>query len=151
MPSENIGDCGSAQFPDKDWIIAELELGICYLRHACGAPPLGYELGIIWHEHDLGEYASIGIAWGGPGDAPWDYIRRAERALARFDEAVSWSELEPEPEGDADEGDSDDEEGEFDGDEPEADSPRSGAEFQQATLFPECAQPGNIELYRRGE
>src|SRR5947199_4253093 len=113
MPSESIGECGGAEYPDKDWITAELELGICFIRHACGEPPAGYQLKILWQEHDIGEYATIGIRWNGPGDAPWEYIRRAERALARFDEAVSWSELEPEPEEEADEDDSDDEE-EFD-------------------------------------
>ena len=111
-------------------------MGICYIRHACGEPPAGYELEILWHEHDVGEYATIGITWDGPGDAQWDYIRRAERALARFDEAVSWSELETEPEEDVDEEDLDNEE-EFDEDEPEEDSRQSFAEFQQATLFPE--------------
>ena len=89
--------------PIKDWITAELELGIYFIRHACGEPPAGYELEILWHEHDACEYATIGIAWDGLGDAPWEYIRRAERALARFDEAVSWSELEPEPEEETDE------------------------------------------------
>lgn len=84
-----------AQSPDKDWIVAELELGICFTRHACGEPPEGYELDILWHGHDVGEYATIGIIWDDAGDTPWDYIRRAERALARFHEAVSWSELEP--------------------------------------------------------
>src|SRR5579871_443405 len=133
MPSENIGDCGTAQFPDKNWIIAELELGICYIRHACGSPPPGYELGIVWHEHDLGEYASIGIKWDGPQDAPWEYIARAETALSRFDDAVAWSELKPEPEdelGDEDEDEPDDQDDEPDDDVSESDP---------------------IELYRREE
>jgi len=146
VPSESIGECGGAQYPDKDWITAELELGICYIRHACGESPDGYELEILWHEHDAGEYATIGITWEGPADAPWDYMSRAERALSRFDEAVSWSELEPEPEEDADEEDSGDDE-----DDREEGSAQPAAEFQQATLYPERAQPGNIEIYRRGE
>jgi hypothetical protein len=146
VPSESIGECGGAQYPDKDWITAELELGICYIRHACGEPPDGYELEILWHEHDAGEYATIGITWEGPADAPWDYMSRAERALSRFDEAVSWSELEPEPEEDTDEEDSGDDE-----DDREEGSAKPAAEFQQATLYPERAQPGNIEIYRRGE
>jgi len=129
MPSENIGDCGTAQFPDKHWIIAELELGICYIRHACGSPPPGYELGIIWHEHDLGEYASIGVTWDGPKDAPWEYIARAETALSRFDDAVAWSELKPEPE----------EEWE-DEDEDEPDDPDE-----------DVSESDPIELYRREE
>ena len=150
MPTESIGECGGAQYPDKKWITAELELGICFIRHACGEPPAGYELEILWHEHDSGEYATIGITWDGPDGAPWDYIGRAQRALARLDEAVSWSELDPEPEEEADEGDSDDVE-EFNEDESANDSPQSGVGIQQATLFPELAQPGHIELYRRNE
>src|SRR5579871_703599 len=99
MPSERIGDCGCAQYPDKDWIIAELELGICYIRHACGEPPPGYELEIIWREHYLGQYAEIGVTWEGYGEAPWEYIGRAGNALSRFDDNVAWSELTREPDG----------------------------------------------------
>jgi hypothetical protein len=153
VPSESIGNCGRAQYPDRDWITAELELGICFIRHACGEPPDGYELEVIWNNHDLGGYATIGITWDSPGDAPWDYMRRAERALARFDEAVSWSQLEPEPKEEADDEDSDDEEEleeeESHQDDSEEDLPQSSAGSQQATLFPEPAQPGNVELYRR--
>jgi hypothetical protein len=68
-------------------------LAICYIRHACGEPPTGYELDILWHEHDLGEYATVGITWNGPYEAPWDYISRAEDVLERFNQAVSWSDL----------------------------------------------------------
>lgn len=94
MPRESIGECGCAEYPDRKWIVAELELAICFLRHACGDPPAGYQLDILWHEHDLGEYASVGLSWDTPSDAPWDYIVRAEEALQRFDQAVSWSDLE---------------------------------------------------------
>jgi hypothetical protein len=124
MPRESIGDCGSAEYPDKDWITAELELGFCYIRHACGDPPDGYELGITWHQHDLGEYATIDIIWDDYRDAPWEYISRAERALARFDEAVNWSELHPEAHDDDDEDDDDYEEGEPEDDEDEDEDQR---------------------------
>lgn len=103
MPRESIGQCGCAQYPDRRWITAELELAICYIRHACGEPPPGYVLEILWQQHDLGEYATVGITWDGPCEAPWDYISRAEDALERFDQAVSWSDLAPdlrEPEND---------------------------------------------------
>lgn len=103
VPRESIGQCGCAQYPDRRWITAELELAICSIRHACGEPPPGYELEILWHEHDLGEYATVGITWNGPWEAPWDYISRAEDALARFNQAVAWSDLAPdlrEPEND---------------------------------------------------
>ena len=39
------------------------------------------------------EYATVGVSWEGPSDAPWDYISRAEEALACFEQAVSWSDL----------------------------------------------------------
>jgi hypothetical protein len=70
-------------------------LAICFIRHACGDPPSGYPLEILWHEHELGEYATVGVSWEGPGDAPWDYISRAEEALECFEQAVSWSDLAP--------------------------------------------------------
>ncbi len=79
-------------------------MAICYIRHACGGPPPGYKLQILWHEHDLGEYATVGINWNGPYEAPSDYISRAEDALERLDQAVAWSDLAPdlrEPENDA--------------------------------------------------
>lgn len=145
MFNESIGDCGRAQFPDRDWMTAELELGICYIRHACGAPPPGFDLDIIWHEHDLGEYATIGIRWDGPGDAPWDYIRRAENALNRFDEAVAWSELAPEPEEESDEEDKPHD------DENEPDDGESDSAVQPTLFFPEEEPRSPIELYRRGE
>ena len=87
---------------------------------ACGEPPDGYELGIIWHEHELGDYPTIGITWEGPFDAPWEYIRDAEKALTRFDEAVDWAAIEPQEE--ADIGDEDEEEPE----EEDADSEITG-------------------------
>jgi hypothetical protein len=70
-------------------------LAICYIRHACGESPTGYELDILWHEHDSGEYATVGITWNRPWEAPWDYISRAEEALERFNQAVAWSDLAP--------------------------------------------------------
>lgn len=93
MGKESIGQCGCAQWPDVRWITAELELAICYIRQACGEPPAGYELNILWHDHELGQYASVGLTWEGSGEAPWDYISRADDALQRFDGAVNWSEL----------------------------------------------------------
>jgi hypothetical protein len=149
VPSEDIGECGGAQYPDKDWITAELELGICYIRHACGEAPAGYELDIIWHEHDVGEYATIGITWDGFGDAPWDYISRAESALQRFHEAVNWSQLVPEPKGDAgDEDDEDDDEPDDEDDQPVGESDVSS----RLSLFTTEDEPRRpIELYRPNE
>ena len=58
---------------------------------------------VIWHEHDLGQYATIGITWDGTCDAPWDYVQNAQEALSRFNEGVNWAVIEPDesPEADA--------------------------------------------------
>jgi hypothetical protein len=42
VPREIIGQCGCAQYPDRRWITAELELAMCFIRHACGSPPERY-------------------------------------------------------------------------------------------------------------
>ena len=101
MPSEHIGSCGIFQGSGA-WAVGELKLGICYILHACGEPPKGYELAIVWHEHELGDYPAIGISWEGPYDAPPEYIRDAERALSRFNEAVDWAAIDPGREPDVD-------------------------------------------------
>ena len=143
MPRESIGQCGCAQYPDRHWITAELELAICYIRHACGEPPCGCELEILWHEHDSGEYATVGITWNGPYEAPWDYISRAEDALERFNQAVAWSDLAPdlrEPENDEIEVTAahDDEKG----------TGAAQPEVQEE-IVPSDVSPELIELYRR--
>lgn len=131
MGRESIGQCGCAQWPDVRWITAELELAICYIRQACGEPPAGCELDILWHEHELGQYASVGLTWDGPAEAPWDYISRAEDALQRFDRAVKWSELHPEENVEQDE-----------------ESESLEVENEEAT---EDETPETFELYRRDE
>jgi|SRR5215468_379515 len=97
MPWEHIGNCGYAQVPhEREWMECCMELGIVYLRHVCGDPPPGCEIDIMWHEHEFGNYATIGLLWGDPQtDVPWEYVNRCETALAAFHEAVSWSEINP--------------------------------------------------------
>ena len=95
MPQESIGICGN-QSERTDWNIAELEIGICYIKLACGDPPAGFELEVVWYEHELGDYPMIGLSWDGPSNAPWEYISRAERALNRLNDAVEWPAIEPE-------------------------------------------------------
>src|SRR5438477_8314069 len=75
----------------------------------CGEPPPGCRVGVMWHEHDSGEYATVGLFWEPIeiSDAPWDYISRAENVLSRFHDSVDWSPL---PEPDEDEEDSEDNE-----------------------------------------
>jgi hypothetical protein len=126
-------------------------LGICYIRQACGEPPEGYELEIIWHEHDLGEYATIGVTWDGPYDAPWDYVQNAQDALIRFDQGVNWSEIVPNEEPQTDD---ENQEGAEDDD---AGSDNAGSDTlevasgSQQSLFPTASIPTLIELYRREE
>lgn len=97
MPWENIGDCGTGQIPrDRDWIIQCHEMAVSYLNFALPSVPAGCELGLMWHEHDVGDYLSVGIYWDFPrNDPPWDYIRKCEKILAHFDKAVNWALLEP--------------------------------------------------------
>ncbi len=97
MPWENVGSCGSGQLPgDRDWILRCYELAMYYLSCVLGDPPAGCYLGIMWHEHDYGEYPSLGVRWGHPqSDPPWTYIRRCEIALSKFDEAIEWSDISP--------------------------------------------------------
>ena len=78
MPNEQIGTCGHAQWPDREAIHFELEFGIACLRRHCGPEPPGSVLDVVWHEHDLGAYATISLVWEGPGvlfDEDWAYPR----------------------------------------------------------------------------
>ena len=101
MPWENIGSVGNGQMPrDQAWILFCYDLAVSYLEFSCGEPPLGTKIGVMWHEHELGEYPSVGIYFD--YDAPWDFIHQCESALERFDSAVSWPDIQP-PEGIEDE------------------------------------------------
>ena len=115
MPWENIGSCGSGELPnEKDWIVQCHELGLSYLNFIVGVVPEGCDLGIMWHEHELGDYPSIGIYWDFPqSDPPWTLINRCETLLERFDEAVSWSEIDPDAIAEDIEEDSDEENNEY--------------------------------------
>jgi hypothetical protein len=50
----------------------------------------------MWHDHDLGSYATIGLYYEGPDDEALEYVSRAERALRRFGGAVDWQPIEAE-------------------------------------------------------
>jgi len=97
MPWENIGSCGSGQMPyDTNWIVHCYKLALSYLNFVVGMAPEGCELGIMWHEHELGDYPSIGLFWDYPQNGPpWKFINKCERLLERFDAAVNWSEIKP--------------------------------------------------------
>jgi len=71
-------------------------MAISYLNFVM-SPPDGCEFGVMWHEHDFGEYPSLGLYWGEPlSDAPWNFIHKCEVLLERFNEAISWHEIDPE-------------------------------------------------------
>jgi hypothetical protein len=112
MPWEEIGECGGADLTERDRMIAEVKLGVQYVKLICGPPPQGCKIDAMWHEHDSGEYATVGLFWDPLqiSDAPWDYISRAEHALSRFDDSVDWSPLSEQDEDDEDEGDEDEDE-----------------------------------------
>ena len=97
MPWENVGSCGTGQLPnDKDWILLCYEQALSYLNFVMPQPPEGCELGIMWHEYELGDYPSIGLQWDFPlDDPPWDYINKCENILKRFNDAIDWSEIDP--------------------------------------------------------
>ncbi len=60
MPWEDVGSCGSGQLPnDRDWIVHCYEMAISYLKFILGDSPEGCELGVMWHEHELGDYPSV--------------------------------------------------------------------------------------------
>jgi len=115
MPQESIGVCGG-QSEQTGWNIAELEIGIYYIKRACGEPPPDFELEVVWNEHELGAYPTIGLSWEGLRAPPRDYLRRAEHALERLNAAVEWSAIEPQE----DIADEDDEHDESETDDPDS-------------------------------
>jgi hypothetical protein len=112
MPWENIGECGAADLSERERMIAEVKLGAQYVKLICGQPPQGCKVDAMWHEHDLGEYATVGLFWDPLqiSDAPWDYISRAEDVLSCFDDSVEWSLLSERDEDEQDEDAEDEEE-----------------------------------------
>lgn len=121
MSWESIGDTGTGQMPhDRGWILWSLELAKKYVWLVSGAPPPGSKLEVMWHEHELGEYPSLGV-WS-EYEPPWDYIHSCERALEVFNDAVAWSELKEhlyaaDEEADEEDGEDSDESDEGDEDE----------------------------------
>ena len=92
MSWESIGSTGSGQMPyDEAWILMNLSLARTFVVFVCGEPPANSKLDIMWHEHELGHYPSLGV-WS-EYEHPWDYINSCERAIEVFDDAVSWIRL----------------------------------------------------------
>ncbi|MDD3762403.1 MAG: hypothetical protein PHP86_03820 [Nevskiales bacterium] len=94
MGWESIGSVNTGEMPqDGDWIVFALGLARLYVLHVAGKPPPGHTLGICWHDHDLGEYPTLGVYCEFTPDMR--YVGDCERALERFDAAVEWSAIKP--------------------------------------------------------
>jgi hypothetical protein len=84
MPVEIIGEAGTPG-ANREWIDAECQLAIKYLKKVCGEPPPEMELEVQWQEHDLGAYPMIVLSWeDGMRGAPWEYIEKCEDALTEY-------------------------------------------------------------------
>ena len=85
MPTEIIGEFGTPG-ANSEWLEAEGQLAIRNVTRICGDPPPGMELEIVWQEHELGNYPTIGLVWDDPMRVtPWNYISRCEAALTAFE------------------------------------------------------------------
>ena len=92
MPWESIGSVDTGELPgDEEWIEFCQKLAIQYIKLICGEAPLGSQLGIMSHDHDLGSYTSIGVY--SDYSPSYDYTLDCENALEVFNSAVSWDEL----------------------------------------------------------
>jgi hypothetical protein len=86
MPVETIGEFGT-EGAESEWLEAQGELAIRYLKEYCGEPPEEMELEVGWQEHDLGSYPTICLTWeDGMRGAPWKYIARCEAALEAWED-----------------------------------------------------------------
>lgn len=95
MPSEHIGNIDTGQLPhDRAWVAFCLEWAAQYLKHVVGQPK-GYQLEVIWHDHELASYPSLGVTWDGPHGPPREWLPKWEFALNALDEAIDWSAIEP--------------------------------------------------------
>ena len=92
MSWENLGSVSTGSMPeDEAWILFALNLAKAYIKFACGDLPIGCEIEIQWHDHDLGSYPTLSLSSG--TNIPEKYITAAENALRVFDSAVCWSTL----------------------------------------------------------
>jgi len=51
-----------------------MDLAIVFLRHACGGPPAGCKLDVVYQDHDRGTYPSIALAWDPPASVMHEKI-----------------------------------------------------------------------------
>jgi hypothetical protein len=107
MPWESIGTVNTGQMPhEEDWILFALGLAKSYVLWVCGPPPEGSSLDVMWHDHELGSYPSLGI-WCEWAEAS-HYYTKAEGALFCFDQAIDWWKLKSHFEESFDDDDADD-------------------------------------------
>ena len=94
MNQEIVGGVAAGWEPgsDLDWAY---EMALKFLDAALGGPPTGVTVDIVWLDHDLGSYPSLAATWDEGVEEPWRFIRRAEDALCRLNEAVNWSGIRP--------------------------------------------------------
>lgn len=89
MTWESIGSTNTGQMPDDEaWILFSINLAKQYVLFVCGDPPEGSKLSVMWHDHALGSYPSLGV-WS-ESVTPWDYISACERALEVFEKSTEW-------------------------------------------------------------
>jgi hypothetical protein len=104
MPWESVGSVDTGQMPDDEsWILFCLGLAKNYVQFVCGQPPEDSKLEVMWHEHELGDYPSLGVWYD--MEEPCEYIAAAEDALDAFNKYVLWLGLKEFWENQADEED----------------------------------------------
>ncbi len=92
MPWESIGSVDTGDMPHEEkWILFCLKMAKSYIDFVCADTPDNGKLEIMWHDHELGNYPSLGVWY--EFEEPCEYIRACEDALDIFNESVSWSEL----------------------------------------------------------
>ena len=92
MPWESVGSVDTGDMPiEKDWISFCLGMAKSYVDFVCRDTPDDGKLEIMWHDHELGSYPSLGVWY--ELEEPCEYIRACEDALDVFNESVSWHEL----------------------------------------------------------
>jgi len=92
MPWESIGSTSTGSMPHEEaWIVFTLGIARKYIEFVCGEPPPGNKLEVMWHEHGLGTYPTLGVWSDYAPDTK--YVHACERALEVFDDAIEWHEL----------------------------------------------------------
>ncbi len=71
MPWESIGSVDTGEIPDDEaWILFCLGLAKNYVQFVCGLPPDESKLEVMWSEHELVDYPSLGVWYD--IEEPWN-------------------------------------------------------------------------------